>query len=939
MTRTVTVALKASNAQFDQAMGESAKKVKGVEDATKKAAGHSKQSFQDLGRSSMLLGGAMLAGFGLATKAAMDFNAEMSQVKTLSHAGAQDMLKLRDAALNMGQSIGFTANQTADAEIELVKAGISVSDIMGGALKGALQLAAAGQVDVADATETAAIAMTQFKLAGADVPHIADLLAAGADKALGSVGDLSMALKSGGLVAAQFGMSIEDTVGTLAAFAQAGLMGESAGTDLRQMLLKLAAPSVQAADTMAKLGITIYNQQGQFVGITSLAGQLHDKLGKLTQAQRDHAMAVIFGARAIVGANILYQNGAAGVQSWIDTVNDSGFAARQAAGKMDNLKGDLSKLGAAFRKDLIDSGSTANGVLREGTQLATGALKVFGDLPRPLQAAGMGFAGIGGAALLIGGAALVTIPKVAALDKALLDLTNGSLGAKGAMLGLAKAGLAVGMTVGAFEAVSFITDKLAGAAPNVDRLSESLLTFAKNGQTAGLAAQLFGADFGNLAQMVKTADTSQWFSFTGPGTVDIVRARKEIDSLDKALAELVQAGHADVAAKAFGNMKNQMALGGASQKQIEKAFNDYYGALDKVTVSAMSAGAAVDGANGPIRDQAAAAKAASDALTGQADALKALTDPIFAMANAMSGHAKALANYTDVVKKHGKNSREASDALFEVAKATADVTSSADQLAAGVAAGTTSVSDMTAQLGVWVRQGLLTQGQADALSTKVQGLTSKADTLSKTPAIVKVSTTGVPKTLHDLSAVEVAKRQAAQAIRIPIVITGLDGFYKTLTTAHGAAVSTGTGPATGLPKASLPGATPGTAGPAPEPVGGIRGMLGHATGGLITGPGTSTSDSIPSMLSTGEYVLNAKAVQRLGLANLDRLNSRPFQAGPAGGGADPALRSEVARLGQAIQQLANKPNGFRDLVIPASPSASPAEIVGDVIFASRLGRL
>lgn len=46
-----------------------------------------------------------------------------------------------------------------------------------------------------------------------------------------------------------------------------------------------------------------------------------------------------------------------------------------------------------------------------------------------------------------------------------------------------------------------------------------------------------------------------------------------------------------------------------------------------------------------------------------------------------------------------------------------------------------------------------------------------------------------------------------------------------------------------------------------------------ATGGYVSGPGTSTSDSIPAMLSDGEYVMKADAVSRIGRANLDAANS------------------------------------------------------------------
>jgi hypothetical protein len=43
--------------------------------------------------------------------------------------------------------------------------------------------------------------MTQFSLSGKDLPHVADLLAAGAGKAMGSVDDLGMALNQAGLIA------------------------------------------------------------------------------------------------------------------------------------------------------------------------------------------------------------------------------------------------------------------------------------------------------------------------------------------------------------------------------------------------------------------------------------------------------------------------------------------------------------------------------------------------------------------------------------------------------------------------------------------------------------------------------------------------------------------------------------------------------------------
>ena len=92
------------------------------------------------------------------------------------------MESLRQLAITLGKDTQFSATEAAQGVTELAKAGVEAGDIMGGGLKGALDLAAAGQLDVAEAAETAATAMTMFKLSGKDVPHIADLLAAGADR-------------------------------------------------------------------------------------------------------------------------------------------------------------------------------------------------------------------------------------------------------------------------------------------------------------------------------------------------------------------------------------------------------------------------------------------------------------------------------------------------------------------------------------------------------------------------------------------------------------------------------------------------------------------------------------------------------------------------------------------------------------------------------------
>ena len=63
-----------------------------------------------------------------------------------------------------------------------------------------------------------------------------------------------------------------------------------------------------------------------------------------------------------------------------------------------------------------------------------------------------------------------------------------------------------------------------------------------------------------------------------------------------------------------------------------------------------------------------------------------------------------------------------------------------------------------------------------------------------------------------------------------------------------------------------------------------KGKFGFATGGYVAGPGTGTSDSIPAMLSNGEYVITSQAVNRIGRDNLDAINAgRVPDLGSSGG--------------------------------------------------------
>ena len=222
-------------------------------------------------------------------------------------------------------------------------------------------------------------------MTGADATHIADLLAAGAGEALGNVSDFGEALNNVGSTANKFGLSIDTTVGTLAAFAHQGIIGAEAGTQLRSVLLALTNQTEKQRKATEEYGITLYDAQGNFVGMSSLAGQLKEKLGGLTQEQRNSAMATMFGSYAIQGANVLYAEGASGIDEWTKKVSQSGYAADLAAKKNDNLKGDLENLSGSFESLMISLGEGGQGPLRSLVQTLDTLVDAFSQLPAPVQ--------------------------------------------------------------------------------------------------------------------------------------------------------------------------------------------------------------------------------------------------------------------------------------------------------------------------------------------------------------------------------------------------------------------------------------------------------------------------------------------------------------------------------------------------------------------------
>ncbi len=787
------------------------------------------RAMKSVGTGFLAVGAVAAAGLALVVKAAAEFGAKMAQLQALSHASAGQMKELSDAAMTAGQAYGFSATQVADAEIELTKAGIGVKQQLGGALKGALSLAAAGQIDVGQATEIATVAMTQFGLKAGQIPHLADLLSAGADKALGSVGDLGDALKNGGLQAKNMGLTINDTVGVLSAFANKGIIGAEAGTQLRSMFIQLQRPSTAAKKTMDEYGISIYDASGKFVGITKLAGELQDKLGGLTQAQRNTALATIFGSHAIVGATALYGYGAKGIAGWIKSVNDSGFASQQASGKLNSLQGDVQKLSAAFQTDLIKAGSGADNALRPIVQVATDLLKAFGDLDPSARnlvvKAALVTAGVG----LVGGAFLVAVPKVAEFSLALktLGFNSGT-----AVASLAKVGAQAGVTAGEVQAAALKTESAAAASAR-----------SAVGLGAPLALGATGAAKGGglLAGLGKGVSGFATTAEEGAGSVLKVGA-----GAAGAVAFLGQGG---VAAPGDANYRDPDGLakyngkagsGGRSQTSVPYKSNAAAINTDKKAVQALS-GAQSSAASSAGRQAVAisritgAGAGAAISMTKLQKALSGLGSNELDARSAARAFQQAIDDASASVKQNGKTAIDHGNKLDIDTQKGRDNAQALDTVA----------SSAIASAAAYVKNGGSAEGAASKVADGRAAFVKSAEAmgLSKSAADRLANSLGlIPKNVYTTVKVSGADAAAAQIASIKRSMTNLDG---TSASVYINAVQNGLGTS----RAALLAKTA---------------RLNKAEGGSITGSGPKGVDSVPAVLAPGEHVLTAKDVDKMG---------------------------------------------------------------------------
>lgn len=594
---------------------------------------------QRAGRAIADVGDSMTAGItaplvavgGYAANAAMQFESSMSRVAGALNDPTANMGRLRQLALDMGESTVFSASEAAAAMEELAKGGLTAAQIEAGALQTAMDLAAAGGMSLADAANAVVQSMGAFGLGAEQSGQAANALAGAASASSADVSDLTQGLSQASAQANSAGWSIQDTTAVLGAFADAGIMGSDAGTSLKTMLQRLSAPTDTAAAMMEELGIQTRDGSGQLLGASEMAAELSAKLGTLSSAEKDAAMQTIFSSDASRAALVMTNLGAEGLEKYVAATNDQEAAQRMANAQMGETERAMEEMKGAVETAAIQLGTALAPAVTEAAEAVGKAAEAFSEMDEGTQRMIIGIAGFAAAAgpvlsvvgrlVQFAGSAVSAFgaasAKMAALSATFTASKAAAGAAAGGLAGVAAGAKGVAASMGlATKAAGLLKLTVAGLAiAAVARVVGALSDAKTHSENLAAATDGLTGAFGAMAEGAATAADGVAGSL---GTMqasaeDCMQSQMQLaDSLSTLWGDTgANAALAQSYAATIEQLAGKTNLTAAEQAQLQSAVDGFNG----VCGTSISV---IDPLNGKLSEQVDAINAVKDAYVEQA---------------------------------------------------------------------------------------------------------------------------------------------------------------------------------------------------------------------------------------------------------------------------------------------------------------------------------
>lgn len=325
-----------------------------------------------------------LAGLGVsAIKVGSNFESSMSQVAATMgitvneiQAGSAEFEILSKAAKNAGETTKFSATESAEALNYLALAGYDAQKAAE-ALPAVLNLAAAGGLDLAYASDLATDAMSALGIEAttANLTDFGDKMAKAAQKSNTSVAQLGEAILTVGGTAKKLAGGTTELNTALGVLANRGIKGAEGGTALRNVILALSAPTDSASKKMSQLGLSVYDAEGNMRPLNDIFKDLNSSLASLTEQEKTDILNTIFNKVDLKSAEALLAGCGDEFDNLAKAIANSGGAMQDMADtQIDNLKGDIELLKSALEGLGITAyesefQSSARGVVQAATEM------------------------------------------------------------------------------------------------------------------------------------------------------------------------------------------------------------------------------------------------------------------------------------------------------------------------------------------------------------------------------------------------------------------------------------------------------------------------------------------------------------------------------------------------------------------------------------------
>lgn len=416
-------------------------------------------------------------------KVGSGFESSMSQVAAtmgLTTAdianGSEEFELLAQAAKDAGATTAFSASQASEALNYLALAGYD-AQTAADALPAVLNLAAAGSMDLAYASDLATDAMAALGIEASNenLTRFGDEMAKTASKANTSVAQLGEAILTVGGTAKSLAGGTTELNAALGVLANRGIKGSEGGTALRNVILALSAPTDKAAASMKSLGLEVYDASGNMRPLNEVFKDLNASMENMSQGEKTQVLNEIFNKVDLKSAQALLAGCGDEFDNLADAIANSGGAMQDMADtQLDNLKGDLTILQSGLEGLGIAAYEGMQGPLREAVQLAT---SMVGDISAAFNEGGL-TAAVGA----VGGALADMVTYVAGLAPQMIDAGVGLLTS---LISGIQQNLPA-LASGAVEIVTSLVNGIATMLPQLATTAVQLVTALANGIAAAL---------------------------------------------------------------------------------------------------------------------------------------------------------------------------------------------------------------------------------------------------------------------------------------------------------------------------------------------------------------------------------------------------------------------------------------------------------------------